>query len=249
MRRYLARVLIMELEEFIDLDDCQVLDVGGARGEFCQVLHQLRGCRATNVDPDPGIPLWPDTVRCFADDIPLASNRFDLVICRGVLEHIPTVRQQASIREMFRVTRPGGLCYFLIPPWFNPHAGHTLKPFHVLPFKAARFLRQLWFRESIPARSYAEAGLYPITFRRMLRLISGAGMRLLATRDSHFRLHFMTRIPVLRELLVPSAAFILKKPPQTADRNEDDSPLPGAHAVRHEPDTPAQSTDTPPLPQ
>ena len=115
------------------------------------------------------------------------------------------------MNEMYRVTKTGGICYIMIPPWYNPHAGHSLKPFHIFPFKLAKFLRQLFFRNKINGNSFEEAGLYPITFKRMLKMISTSGFNVVATKDTHFRLHFLTRIPVIREIAVPSAVFILAK--------------------------------------
>lgn len=112
---------------------------------------------------------------------------------------------------MYRVTKVGGICYILIPPWYNPHAGHSLKPFHIFPFKVAKLLRQFVFRDKISANSFQEANLYPVSFGRMLKLISTTGFKLIATRDTHFRLHFLTRIPIIREIAVPSVAFILVK--------------------------------------
>jgi len=216
MREYFAEILIMDVERFMPLQDKKVLDVGGATGTFCRTISRKRSCRAINLDPhavkyNPGEPVWPQTTVGFADNIPYDDNEFDLVICRGVLEHIPVEKQQKSVNEMYRVTKVGGICYILIPPWYNPHAGHRLKPFHVLPFKVAKYLRQLFFRKKIDASSLAELGLYPITFRRMLDMISASGFRLLTTRDSHFRLHVLTRIPLIREIMVPAAAFILTK--------------------------------------
>lgn len=211
MREYFSKILIMEIEEHCPLWDKKVLDVGGAQGEFCKAIHEKRRCRAVNLDPKPGDFVWPDTRVGFADEMPLENDAFDLVICRGVMEHVPHDKQQRSVDEMFRVTRPGGMAYILIPPWYNPHAGHTLKPFHVFPFKLAKFLRQTIFGDTIESTSFAESGLYPITFRRMLRLITASGFRLVATRDTHFRLHFTTKIPLLREIVVPAAAFLLKK--------------------------------------
>ena len=40
-----------------------------------------------------------------------------------------------------------GIGYFVIPPWYNPHAGHGLKPFHIFPFAIAKFLRNLFFKK------------------------------------------------------------------------------------------------------
>lgn len=211
MREYFAQILIREIEEFMPLHNKRVLDVGGARGEFCRVISESRQCDAVNLDPAPMDPVWSKTVVGQAEAIPFQKDEFDLVICRGVLEHIPRERQLAAVKEMFRVTRQGGFSYIMIPPWYNPHAGHQLKPFHLLPFCLAKGLRRFFFHNKIEAGSLAEAELYPITFRRMHRMILASGFRVVATRDTHFRLHWLTRIPLLREILVPAVAFIVRK--------------------------------------
>lgn len=211
MREYLAQITIIEIEEFMLLWNKKILDVGGARGEFCKIFNEKRKCDAINVDPYPGEYIWPKTKIAFADNLPFDDNEFDLVVCRGVLEHIPTEKQQQSVNEIYRLIKTGGIGYILIPPWYNPHAGHGLKPFHIFPFKLAKFLRQLIFRDKIDANSFEEAGLYPITFNRMLKMISTSGFKVIATKDSHFRLHFLTKIPVIREIAVPAIAFILTK--------------------------------------
>lgn len=216
MREYFARIAIAEIEEFLPLWGKQVLDVGGARGEYCKVLRDQRECDAINIDPDPRDCIWPRTIVAYAHEMPFGDEQFDLVICRNVLEHIPHKLQLQSMREMCRLTRLGGICYVVIPPWYNPHAGHSLKPFHVFPFKMAKFLRQLLFRSRINAKSYAEALLYPITFSRMLNLISSSGFKVLATKNTLLRLHALTKIPLLREVLVPSVAFILTPEGPTA---------------------------------
>jgi len=218
LREYYAEMLITEIEGFMPLREKKVLDVGGAKGEFCKVLTEKRMCDSINLDPAPyehgrysGDFIWPKTIIGSADKIPFDDNEFDIVICRGVLEHVPKEKQQHCINEMFRTVKSGGLCYIMIPPWYNFHAGHQLKPFHILPFKPAKFLRQLLFRNRIDARSLAEMGLYPITFKRMLKLIDRSGFNLRDTKDVHFRMHFLTRIPLVREVAVPSVAFILVK--------------------------------------
>ena len=211
MREYLAGIAIMDIEKFILLNKKKILDVGGARGEFCKIFSEKRKCKAINIDPYPGDYIWPNTKVGFADEMPFNDNAFDLTLCRGVLEHIPNEKQQKSVNEIYRVTKAGGIGYIIIPPWYNPHAGHYLKPFHLLPFKIAKFLRQLIFRNKISANSYAEAGLYPITFRKMSNMISKSGFKLIATKDTHFRLHFLTKIPLIREILVPAVTFIVKK--------------------------------------
>ena len=211
MGDYFAQILIGEVEEFMSLRNKKILDVGGANGEFCKILSEKRKCDAINFDPNPGENAWKKTVVGFADNMPFMNKVFDFVINRGVLEHIPKNKRQASINEMYRVTKSGGICYILIPPWYNPHAGHNLKPFHLLPFGIAKFLRQIIFKDKIEANSLEEANLYPITFGEMSKMILLSGFKILATRDTHFRLHFLTKIPILREVAIPAVSFILVK--------------------------------------
>ncbi|MBI4650446.1 class I SAM-dependent methyltransferase [Candidatus Desantisbacteria bacterium] len=211
MREYFAEVLIEELEEFISLENKKILDVGGARGEFCKIIFDKSKSDITNLDPYPGDVIWEKTVVGFADKIPFPDNEFDLIISRGVLEHIVHEKQQESLNEMYRVTKQNGICYIMIPPWYSPNGGHALKPFHVFPFKIAKALREFFFRNKIDAKSYSDIPLYPVSFSKMLKMIKASGFKILATRDTHFKLHFVTKIPGLREVAVLAAVFILQK--------------------------------------
>jgi SAM-dependent methyltransferase len=41
------------------------------------------------------------------------DNTFDVIICSHILEHVPDDRQ--SLRELYRVLRPGGSCLLMVP--------------------------------------------------------------------------------------------------------------------------------------
>jgi hypothetical protein len=77
-------------------------------------------------------------------------------------------------------------------------------------------LTLFYFRKPPPdvvaATSYAELGLFPITFRGISHMIARSGFRVVTTKDIHFRLHFMTRIPIVKEVAVASVGIIVKKP-------------------------------------
>jgi len=121
---------------------------------------------------------------------------------------------QQCVNEMYRVTKEGGLCYISIPPWYAPFAGHACMPFHYLPYRVARRLAVLFYKTPLippDAKSWDEYGISSITFKKMRRIISKSGFRLLSTKDHHFRLHFLTKIPMIREVAVPVVAFILRK--------------------------------------
>ena len=212
MREYFASILVREVEEQMPLQGKKVLDVGGAGGEFCRFLSERKSCLAVNLDPFPPEESWRDTVVGSAEKMPFLSDVFDLVICRGVIEHIPPENREKVLSEIRRVLVPGGICYLMIPPWYNPHAGHQLKPFHLLPYGLAKTLRQLFFRNRIEEGSLSELGLFPITFRQALKLAKAAGLKVLSTKDTHFRLHFLTKIPLIREVMVPAVVFLLLSP-------------------------------------
>ena len=210
-REYLASVLIEELEEFIDLRGKKVLDIGGERGEFCKILSEKRKCRAVNLEPHPPAGGFVHkTIRGQADKLPFKDRVFDLVLLRGVLQHIPTKDKLKSLQEMHRVLKDGGIAYIMIPPWWSPLSGQNLKPFQYFGFTLAKHFSNTIMGRKIKAKSLAELGLWPMTFRSTLRYIDRARFNVLKTIDILGRMHFLTKIPVVRELL-PSVGFILQK--------------------------------------
>lgn len=222
MSEYFAKIFVNDIQKFTILKNKEMLDIGGASGEFCKLIYKYTKTKPTNLDPFPHNLVWKKTIIGYANKLPFEDNIFDIVLCRGVLEHIPPNEQQPSINEAFRVLKRGGIGYFVIPPWYNPHAGHNFKPFHIFPFKVGKFLRETIFREKIDkqmftgkkieAYSYDDYNLYKITFRKMERMLKKSGFEIVDTLDTHFRLHFMTKMPGLKEILVPAVAFIVKKP-------------------------------------
>jgi len=63
----------------------------------------------------------------------------------------------------------------------------------------------------IVERSLAEMDLFPITFKKMSNMIVQSGFRIAAVRDTHFRLHFLAKMPIVREIAIPLVAFIAEK--------------------------------------
>ena len=211
MNNYFASVLIQDVEKFISLYCKKILDVGGAHGDYCRFLFENRNCDAFNLDPNPGVNRWHKTIVGYANNIPSEEDYFDLIICRGVLEHFNDEEREKSIVEMKRVLNKNGLLYLQFPPWYNPIAGHMLKPFHILPFGFAKFLRRLFFKNRIKAHSLGEMYLFPLTMSKMIKLLNNLDLKIIKIIDSHLRLHFLTKIPFFREFLVTSATFIVSK--------------------------------------
>jgi SAM-dependent methyltransferase len=102
--------------------DSNVLDLGCGRGGVAEVIW--RDVRlATGVDPDmasltghraKGMPV----VRAVAENLPFASDSFDVVVSVWVLEHLADPLE--VFIEVRRVLRPGGHFIFLTPNLRNP---------------------------------------------------------------------------------------------------------------------------------
>jgi ubiquinone/menaquinone biosynthesis C-methylase UbiE len=95
-----------------------VLDVGCSSGYLARKLAAAAGPdgHVTGVDPsEPAIayarrralPAMTFTV-AVAQDLPLPDESFDVVTATLALHHVPARKREAALREMFRVTRPGG---------------------------------------------------------------------------------------------------------------------------------------------
>lgn len=210
MRTYFSSILVKDLSKFLNFNNKKIIDIGGGTGEFCKFIGENYNCEIINLEPFETQTVWK-TVKGFANEVPFENNIFDIVIFRGVLEHIEYNKQQKAIDEIFRILKTYGVGYLVIPPWFNFHAGHRLKPFHILPFKIAKKLRNIFFRLKFEQNSLDEANLYKITFRKMIKLLDNAGFEIISTKDTHFRLHFLTKLPIIREIFIPAVAFIVKK--------------------------------------
>ncbi len=208
-REYLGEVLIEELEEFIDLRGKKVLDIGGERGEFSKILAEKRNCQAINLEPQ-NLDFVHKTIQGKADRLPFKNGEFDLVLLRGVLQHIPTGRKLKSLQEINRVLKKEGVAYIMIPPWYSPLSGQQIKPFQIFGFTLAKHFSNVIMGRKIKAKNLTELGLWPMTFRTTSYYIERANLKKLKTTDILGRFHFLTQVPIVRELL-PSVGFLLKK--------------------------------------
>ena len=210
MRNYFAEILILDLKNYVSFNHKKIIDIGGSSGEISKYIGEKFNCDIVNLELQPKNNVWK-TIKGSADQVPFDDSVFDLVLFRNVLEHIPPDKQQASLDEISRILKEGGYGYFVIPPWYSFHGGHHLKPFHILPFKVAKFFRNIFFQRKFKEDSLEEAMLFKVTYRKMYKMIKNAGFKLVNTKDTHLRLHFLTKIPLIREFTVPAIAFIVKK--------------------------------------
>jgi SAM-dependent methyltransferase len=70
-----------------------------AEGMLQRLRSRVQEARVENTDP----------VRLRSDRLPFRDRTFSLVLCLGLLEHLPRAAQEATLFEVARVLRPGGV--------------------------------------------------------------------------------------------------------------------------------------------
>jgi hypothetical protein len=134
------------------------------------------------------------------------------------MEHFDEPR--LALNAMAAALRPGGLILLTFgPPWWAPYGAH-MRYFCPIPWL------QLWFSEKTVmtvraryrhdgARRYAEVegGLNKLSLRAFERIVRTSGLRLIECRYvAAKKMHFMTRIPVIRELATVVVTAVLARP-------------------------------------
>ena len=177
-RRRKARTVVAVLREALaaQLAQARVLDVGASTGHIDALI-------AEHVDSLVGIDIDQTALgnarRLYttsraeflvadAMNLPFQPGSFDVVLCMHVYEHVPD--SQRLFDEIFRLLRPGGVCYFsaanrLIP--IEPHYGLPFLSW-LTPKLANTYLRMLGRGEQYYERLLTYPGLKFLT-RRFIR--------------------------------------------------------------------------------
>ncbi|MBN1595234.1 class I SAM-dependent methyltransferase [candidate division FCPU426 bacterium] len=119
---YLRR-LLRRVEQYFQ-PGMQVLDAGCGDGKPAEVLAAL-GCRVTGVDiqahPERWQALGQKGVRCqeaSAEQLPFGNGQFDAVWIKDTFHHVRNPGR--AMRELQRVTRPGGSIVVVEANRYNP---------------------------------------------------------------------------------------------------------------------------------
>ena len=154
------------------LKDRRVLTVGGSAGVLD---NYLAGHLHSVVSVDIDAPAVEYAQQHFAKanlifavgdamDLKFEDDAFDIVICSQVYEHVPDA--ETMMREIFRVLKPGGVCYFAANNrlmWNEPH--YHLPLLSVVP----RGLAHLYVRASGRASHYYEKHYTYWGLRKLVR--------------------------------------------------------------------------------
>jgi SAM-dependent methyltransferase len=187
-RKRKAKKILAVLSDFLarPLDELDCLDIGCSGGHITRELG-TRFRRTVGLDTDaqaldiarsldntPGLVFEQGSATAMA----FADECFDVVVCNHVYEHVND--QRGLLREIRRVLRPGGLCYFGAGNRFAPIEPHYRLPALAWPPKP---IANLYLRLAGKQGPYGENHL---SYWGLRRLVDG------------FRLHDYT-LRILRE--------------------------------------------------
>ena len=174
LRQQKARTMTAVLHDYLkgDASACRVLDIGASTGiiddylagcfsrvygmdiDFQAIQHARKTYRRENLAFQVGDALH----------LPFADNSMDVVICTHVYEHVPDARRM--LEEIYRVLRPGGVCYFTGSNRFR-----LMEPHYHLPLLSAipKPLAHVYMRLAGKGKSYYETHLSYWGLRSLVR--------------------------------------------------------------------------------
>jgi len=206
-----GEMILSEIEATgVRLEGRRALDLGCGYGGYSLALRK-RTDRVLAADRHfpPGsctthATIW--WVEADAVSLPFGDGEFDFIMCASLIEHVAEPLRLLS--EIRRVMSPRGICYLSFPPFYSPVGGHNFKPYHLLGEKLA--IRLSGLQCASYATAFGKWGLYPLTIRKVRRLVGTAGLRIrnLATRFLPLN---TAALPMVGEFLTWHVQFLLAR--------------------------------------
>jgi 2-polyprenyl-3-methyl-5-hydroxy-6-metoxy-1,4-benzoquinol methylase len=168
-----AKTIVAVLSDFLqnDLQSLCLLDVGSSTGIIANHLSNSFG-KVFGIDVDTPAVLFAGEKYSkenlgftIGDALHLhyQNDMFDVVICNHVYEHVADAKQ--LMREIQRVLKPGGVCYFAAGNRLNINEPHYNLPFlSIVPMPIAH----IYLRVTGKGKYYYEKHL---TYWRLKRIV------------------------------------------------------------------------------
>lgn len=161
------------------------------------------------------------------------GRRFDLIILKDVIEHIPD--QARFMPQLHRFLKPGGVVFFAFPPWQMPYGGHQqvlpgklaskMPWYHLLPGPFYRGLLKLFGVNASGISTMMEIKSTGISIERFLHICHKTGFSTLHRKHYLFNPIYehkfginprrqwavISGIPVLRNFVTMGVYYLMKE--------------------------------------
>jgi SAM-dependent methyltransferase len=163
------------------------LDVGAEIGGLTDRLAELTLLRWRAIDPDiqepavspHGVELFP----AYGHDIPFDDGEFDCVAFVNVFEHVSPEWRLATLREINRVLRAGGVLVGQLPNPYFPIESHSRLPFFgYVPAK----LQPFYWRLTPTGWDFTSAHFFIVTVKHLRRIAEQVGFETLVVRNFNY---------------------------------------------------------------
>jgi SAM-dependent methyltransferase len=178
----LSRHMADLIEEYRAPGATEGIEVGCQHGAQTEEMQRLtRVPNWTGIDPtltettvtDRGCVLRPAR----ASRLEFADLTFDVALFANVFEHIPPAERDASLREMYRVLKPGGIVVGQLPNPYFPIESHSRLPF--MGWLPTRWQRRYW---KLAPVSW-DHDFYVVTIKHLKQTAQCAGFEVLHVRN------------------------------------------------------------------
>jgi SAM-dependent methyltransferase len=126
------RVIAAELDRLPLPRPAAVLDAGCGSGRTLELLQRYGSVAGIELDPEAAEQARRrgvgEVVEGRLEELPWPDASFDLVTCLDVVEHTPDDR--VTLRELRRVTRPGGWLLVTVPAYQSLWSRHDVANHH-----------------------------------------------------------------------------------------------------------------------
>lgn len=137
------------------------------------------------------------------ESLPFADDSFDAVLCYDVLEHVGD--PEATLAEVYRVMKPGGLFLTVFPPYFHPKGAHLDGYVSRLPYANALFPSYVLLNAIDEILEDRGDGYRPQALRPGDRLYGLNGITIRSFRrmlaKSHFEILRLEFLPLLNKMI------------------------------------------------
>lgn len=217
-----GRALSQAMAELINQhklsDASTALDVGCQDGRLLDALTRMTGLDWQGIDPgiagEQRSPAGNRIIHGYADALAYPDHSFDVALFANVFEHVLPDRRVASLREMGRVLRPGGVIVGQIPnPYFLIESHSRLPLMGWLPM---RVQKRYWRLAPVPWGH----DFFVVTLRHVRRDAAAAGLDVVYTKRFNYPVEVIpASVQWLARLLQPLMSvypwawqFVLSKP-------------------------------------